>query len=171
MQKVDADPGHSHWYVERFRSMARDGEDLVGEARLVEVGHLPFTRSVCIHHPNLQDGWTYQILFEQRDVIRLFFFRLRMISAIDDPLAVVRPEWPAIIAKFIRQPLHMLSISIHRIDIQITIALRSEYELAVVRDRCFRIIAGRVCQLLQIRSARIRREDIEGVIYGPNVAL
>ena len=36
MQKVDADPGHSHWYVERFRSMARDGEDLVGEARLVD---------------------------------------------------------------------------------------------------------------------------------------
>lgn len=36
MQKVAADPGHSHWYVERFRSMARAGEDLVGEARLVD---------------------------------------------------------------------------------------------------------------------------------------
>ena len=36
MQKVEADPGHSHWYVERFRSMARAGEDLVGEARLVD---------------------------------------------------------------------------------------------------------------------------------------
>ncbi len=36
MQKVDADPGHSHWYVERFRSMARGGEDLAGEARLVD---------------------------------------------------------------------------------------------------------------------------------------
>jgi SAM-dependent methyltransferase len=36
MQKVKADPGHSHWYVERFRSMARAGEDLVGEARLVD---------------------------------------------------------------------------------------------------------------------------------------
>ncbi|MGV0794892.1 class I SAM-dependent methyltransferase [Mycolicibacterium sp. XJ1819] len=36
MQKVAADPGHSHWYVERFRSMARDGDDLVGEARLVD---------------------------------------------------------------------------------------------------------------------------------------
>ncbi|MGV0797363.1 SAM-dependent methyltransferase, partial [Mycolicibacterium elephantis] len=23
MQKVTADPGHSHWYIERFRSMAR----------------------------------------------------------------------------------------------------------------------------------------------------
>ncbi|MGV0719703.1 class I SAM-dependent methyltransferase [Mycolicibacterium elephantis] len=36
MQKVTADPGHSHWYIERFRSMARVGEDLVGEARLVD---------------------------------------------------------------------------------------------------------------------------------------
>jgi SAM-dependent methyltransferase len=35
-QKVMADPGHSHWYVERFRSMARAGEDLAGEARLVD---------------------------------------------------------------------------------------------------------------------------------------
>ncbi len=36
MQKVAADPGHSHWYVERFRSLARAGEDLAGEARLVD---------------------------------------------------------------------------------------------------------------------------------------
>lgn len=36
MQKVAADPGHSHWYVERFRSMARAGQDLLGEARLVD---------------------------------------------------------------------------------------------------------------------------------------
>jgi SAM-dependent methyltransferase len=36
MQKVAADPGHSHWYVNRFRTMARDGEDVVGEARLVD---------------------------------------------------------------------------------------------------------------------------------------
>ncbi|MDH6247368.1 class I SAM-dependent methyltransferase [Mycobacterium sp. OTB74] len=36
MQKVAADPGHSAWYIERFRSLARAGEDLVGEARLVD---------------------------------------------------------------------------------------------------------------------------------------
>ena len=36
MQKVAANPGHSHWYVERFRSMARAGDDLAGEARLVD---------------------------------------------------------------------------------------------------------------------------------------
>ncbi len=37
MQKVAADPGHSRWYVERMRGMARAGDDLAGEARLVDV--------------------------------------------------------------------------------------------------------------------------------------
>ncbi|MFV0496326.1 class I SAM-dependent methyltransferase [Mycobacterium sp.] len=36
MQKVAADPGHSSWYIERFREMERAGEDLAGEARLVD---------------------------------------------------------------------------------------------------------------------------------------
>ncbi len=36
MRKVAADPDHSSWYVERFRSMAADGRDLAGEARLVD---------------------------------------------------------------------------------------------------------------------------------------
>jgi len=36
MQKVDADPGHSQWYIERFRSMAREGADLHGEARMID---------------------------------------------------------------------------------------------------------------------------------------
>ncbi len=36
MRKVTADPGHSSWYVERFRAMARAGDDLAGEARLVD---------------------------------------------------------------------------------------------------------------------------------------
>ncbi|MCD1143686.1 class I SAM-dependent methyltransferase [Kocuria sp. LUK] len=36
MQQVEADPGHSAWYVERFRALTAAGEDVVGEARLVE---------------------------------------------------------------------------------------------------------------------------------------
>lgn len=36
MRKVAEDPGHSAWYIERFRSMARAGDDLGGEARLVD---------------------------------------------------------------------------------------------------------------------------------------
>src|SRR5699024_7286524 len=35
-QKVEQNPQHSHWYVQRFRTMAASGEDLHGEARLVD---------------------------------------------------------------------------------------------------------------------------------------
>lgn len=31
------DPDHSRWYIERFRTMAQEGVDLQGEARLVDV--------------------------------------------------------------------------------------------------------------------------------------
>lgn len=34
--QTQANPGHSRWYVERFRSMAAAGTDLDGEARLVD---------------------------------------------------------------------------------------------------------------------------------------
>lgn len=33
---TETEPGHSEWYIERFRKMAADGDDLVGEARLID---------------------------------------------------------------------------------------------------------------------------------------
>lgn len=33
---TDTEPGHSEWYIDRFRKMAADGADLAGEARLVD---------------------------------------------------------------------------------------------------------------------------------------
>ncbi|KNX35967.1 class I SAM-dependent methyltransferase [Luteipulveratus halotolerans] len=36
MRQVEENPEHSSWYVERFRSLAREGADLDGEARLVD---------------------------------------------------------------------------------------------------------------------------------------
>ena len=33
---TETDDGHSQWYVERFRKLAREGADLEGEARLVD---------------------------------------------------------------------------------------------------------------------------------------
>lgn len=36
MQKVAANPGHSQWYIDRFRAMAQAGDDLDGEARFVD---------------------------------------------------------------------------------------------------------------------------------------
>lgn len=33
---TDTKPGHSEWYVERFRRMAAEGDDLAGEARMID---------------------------------------------------------------------------------------------------------------------------------------
>jgi SAM-dependent methyltransferase len=36
MQKVERDPGHSTWFVQRFRDKVAAGEDIAGEARLID---------------------------------------------------------------------------------------------------------------------------------------
>ena len=36
VDKTLENPNHSSWYIERFRKKAADGEDLVGEARLID---------------------------------------------------------------------------------------------------------------------------------------
>ena len=36
LQIIRDNPSHSTWYIERFRMMAAEGEDLAGEARLVD---------------------------------------------------------------------------------------------------------------------------------------
>jgi SAM-dependent methyltransferase len=36
LDKIEQNPGHSQWYIERFRAMAADGVDLHGEARFID---------------------------------------------------------------------------------------------------------------------------------------
>ena len=36
IELTESNPGHSAWYIERFRSMAAAGDDLEGEARFVD---------------------------------------------------------------------------------------------------------------------------------------
>ena len=36
LRKIAEDPGHSQWYIQRFRDLAAKGADLGGEARLVD---------------------------------------------------------------------------------------------------------------------------------------
>ncbi|MEV0764242.1 class I SAM-dependent methyltransferase [Nocardia sp. NPDC050435] len=35
-ERTAADPAHSTWYVERFRKLAAEGADIVGEARMID---------------------------------------------------------------------------------------------------------------------------------------
>ena len=41
---TDTEPGHSEWYIERFRRLAAEGADLAGEARLVDAVVPPRSR-------------------------------------------------------------------------------------------------------------------------------
>lgn len=41
---TDTEPGHSQWYVERFRAMAAEGADLAGEARFMDALVAPGSR-------------------------------------------------------------------------------------------------------------------------------
>jgi len=36
LQLLERNPGHSQWYIDRFRTMAANGHDLAGEARMVD---------------------------------------------------------------------------------------------------------------------------------------
>ncbi len=36
LRMIEENPGHSAWYIERFRAMAAEGQDLDGEARFVD---------------------------------------------------------------------------------------------------------------------------------------
>jgi 2-polyprenyl-3-methyl-5-hydroxy-6-metoxy-1,4-benzoquinol methylase len=42
--ETETGPGHSEWYIERFRTMAAEGADLGGEARLVDAMVAPGSR-------------------------------------------------------------------------------------------------------------------------------
>lgn len=35
-QRVEENPGHSAWYIQRWRTMRENGDDIVGEARLID---------------------------------------------------------------------------------------------------------------------------------------
>lgn len=36
LRKINENPGHSQWYIQRFRDMAARGADLAGEARMID---------------------------------------------------------------------------------------------------------------------------------------
>ncbi len=36
LARIEDDPNHSSWYIERFRTMAAEGRDLAGEARFID---------------------------------------------------------------------------------------------------------------------------------------
>src|SRR5271157_1305140 len=93
-------------------------------------------------------------------------------SAIDNPLAVGRPERATIIAEDMGEPLCVATVCVHDVEVQIAIARRGEDDLlAVAGERRLGVVAGRRRQLLQNLATVCGIEDAEGRINAPHVAL
>src|ERR1700733_3609485 len=84
--------------------------------------YLLFVFTVNIHNPYLQVAGTNQPLGQKSFIVRNFLWRLGMLRAIDNFLAVIRQEWSAVIAKFMRQLPDVATVGIHGVNIQIAVA-------------------------------------------------
>src|SRR6185369_10214790 len=84
--------------------------------------HLALAGAVRLHHPYLERSWPDQIVFQKRKIIGLILFGLRVICTEYDPLAVVRPERAAVVTDLICKPLNVLSVDVHRVDVQVAVS-------------------------------------------------
>src|SRR6266496_1077476 len=76
-----------------------------------------------------------------------------MIRAIRDSLTVGRPPRSAVISGRVRQPSHLGSIRVHRVDLEIAILERSEHNLlSVRREHSLRSVDVVVCQSAEIAT-------------------
>src|SRR6476619_2807582 len=94
-----------------------------------------------------------------------------MVGTKDNLLAVVRPEGTAIVTEFICQTANVFAVSVHGVNIQVPIAHRGEYEFALTRDGCFRVVPGSAGQLLQVRTIRPCRKNVERRVDSPDITL
>src|SRR5579863_5602001 len=95
-----------------------------------------------------------------------------MVGAVDDPLAIGREGWAAVVAEFVRELLYVAAVGVHGVDVEIAVANGGERDLlAVERDCGFGIIAGSVGELLEVGAVRIRRENVVSRINSPDITL
>src|SRR6267143_2359344 len=95
-----------------------------------------------------------------------------MLGAVDDLLAIVRPEGAAVVTHLVGELLHVGAVGIHGVDVEVTIARGSEDNvLAVAGDGGLGVVAARVGKLFQIAAIRLRRIDLIGIVDRPDVAV
>src|SRR5215813_1954325 len=146
------------------------GEEVRSEAGFVELCHAALVRPVGVHHPDVQLRRADQILFEQRQIVGLLFLGLGVISAEDYLFAVVAPERPAVVAEFVGQPLHVLTVLVHRVDVQVAVAQAGEDDRPVFTDRGLGVVAVGRRQRPDVRSVEVGDEDVEAGEERPDVA-
>src|ERR1051325_3242629 len=97
------------------------GKEVGSKVGFAVVCYLALIRAIGVHHPNFQSRGSNETLLQQAQVLGLVLFSLRVISAVNNLLAVIRPKWTTIVAQLIRQTPNVLAVTIHRVDVEITI--------------------------------------------------
>ena len=86
-----------------------------------ELGDLLLLRTIGAHHPKIHFTRLNQSLCQKRLVLRDLFVSLDVMGAVGDPLAIGREEWPTVVTERVSKALRLATISILRVDLEITI--------------------------------------------------
>src|SRR5258708_34673208 len=148
------------------------GQEIRSKIGGAVVCDLALVLAISIHDPYFQVAGADQSARQKFFVVGNFLGRLGMLGAVDDLLAVVRPERTAIVTQLVRELFHVAAVSIHGVDIDVGVARGRENDfLAVARDGGFRIVAWRIGQAVQITAVRLGGVNVIGVVNRPDVAL
>ena len=85
-------------------------------------------------------------------------------------LAVPREERAAVGPGPVRQPLHVRSVGLHRVDLHVAVAHAREHDEAVGRDRRLGVVARRPRQRRRRRAVGVGAIDVVAVVNRPDVA-
>src|SRR2546421_10860721 len=95
-----------------------------------------------------------------------------MLGAVDDFLAIVRPEGAAVITQLVGELLHTGAVGIHGVDVQVAVAGGREHDvLAVPGDRGLGVVAVRAAKLFQITPIYLGGKNLIGIVDRPDVAV
>lgn len=146
------------------------GEEIWPEIGGAVVRDLMLVGTVGVHHPDFEIARTDQALCEQILVVFDLFGRLRMLGAVDDFLTVVRPEGAAIVAKIVGELLHAAAVSVHRVDVQVTVTSGSENDVfTIARNRGLGVVANSVGELPKIGAIGLGGVNLIGIVDRPDI--
>src|SRR5438445_6049742 len=95
-----------------------------------------------------------------------------MLGAVDDFLAIVRPEGAAVITQLVGELLHTGAVGIHGVDVEVAVAGGREHDvLAVPGDRGLGVVAVRAAKLFQITPIYLGGKNLIGIVDRPDVAV
>src|SRR5208283_4704168 len=147
------------------------GQEIRGEIRRAVASDLVLVGAIGVHHPDFEVAGTDQALREEVLVVLDLLGRLRMLGAVDDFLAVVRPKRAAIIAEFVGELLHIAAVGVHGVNVQVAIAGGGENDvLAVARDGGFCVVARGMGQLPQVGAVGLGGVNVIDIVDRPDVA-